>query len=408
MTHTAPPGVMALQPRIQHYAWGDDSFIPGLLGRPVTGEPWAEAWFGAHASAPSSILHEEAEIPLDALLAEQGLELLGRDVHARYGGLPFLVKLLAAARPLSIQVHPDALQAQLGYARENADGVPLDARERNYRDGSHKPELIVALTEFDALCGFRPPQELTDALLQLPELRALLPELVATPAGLEQFFEAYFALPSATLEPALVRLLARLESEQPAAGTPGAWALAAQHALGASARPDRGLLFVFLLALVRLAPGQGMFLHAGVPHAYLQGCGIEVMASSDNVLRAGLTPKHVDAGELMRVVRFDAGPPTLLMPPLDATRTFVRYPTRASEFELGCVALANDRRLERVAHGPEILLFLGEGGADATATVRHADGQLALGGGDACFVAHGTRYAISGSGGSAYVCSVPG
>jgi len=264
----------------------------------------------------------------------------------------------------------------------------------------------VALTEFDALCGFRPVNELKEAVAGLPELEALLPELDPSPAGLRHFIEAYFALPAATLERALRRLLARLEAEQPAAGTPAAWALSAQAALGASAKPDRGLLFVFLLALVRLAPGQGMFLHAGVPHAYLQGCGLEVMASSDNVLRAGLTPKHVDVDELMRVVRFDVGPPALLTPPLGATGAFVRYPTRASEFELGCIALGDGCTVERVAHGPEILLLLGQS-ADETFTVTDAGGQLDLDSGGACLVAHGTRYMLSGRGGMAYICAAP-
>ncbi len=393
MTRHQAREILLLEPRIQHYAWGDESFIPRALGRRPDGRPWAEAWYGAHPAAPSLVLDAAGGRYLDAVINDRP-DLLGSAVGTTFGRLPYLVKLLAAARPLSIQVHPDAAQAREGYDREEAAGIPRDAPERNYRDASHKPELIVALSEFHALCGFRSLNDMRAQLARFPEINRLLPSPGATAESLQELLEAWFALPEERVRPALGQFIERLEALA-ADDTVAYWALCAQRALGPEAPPDRGLLFCLLLELRHLTPGQALFLDAGVPHAYLQGCGIEVMAASDNVLRAGLTPKHVDAPELLAVLRCDLPAPAVLEP--DASG---RHITGASEFEL--------QRLDGLqppitAQGPELLLALSEPGA-AAAVVEASGQRLALAGGAACLVPHGLRYQCSVRDGTLWRC----
>jgi mannose-6-phosphate isomerase class I len=386
--------LVPLSPAFQPYAWGDPSFIPELCGLPVTGKPVAEAWFGAHPSSPSVAGTPDGTLALDAWIALDADRVLGRDVRARFGGLPFLLKLLSAARPLSIQVHPSKAQAEAGFARENAAGIPLDAPQRSYRDDNHKPELIVALTPFDALCGFRPLDEISKSLNAVPEVSALLPKLEPTPEGLRAWTSAYFALPSAVLSPALSRWVERLRSV-PDRGTehPEHWVLAAHAEFSSDGAPDRGLVFVVLLNLLRLAPGEGLFLEAGVPHAYLRGAGLEVMSSSDNVLRGGLTPKHVDPAELARVVDFSGREPHLVRGEPGADVLERRYATSAAEFELSLLEVG-PAPVERTARGPEILLVAR---ADADGLVRIHDDQseVVLHRGAACLVTDGTRHHAS-------------
>ncbi|GAB4530251.1 MAG: hypothetical protein Tsb0020_46830 [Haliangiales bacterium] len=429
---SAELGPLLLVPALRRYAWGDPRLIPTLLGLEVTGEPCAEAWFGAHPLAPARIApaagegegdalagHREPDNPdnldkldkLDAFIAAHPQAILGPALAARVDGLPYLLKLLAAAQPLSIQVHPNSAQARAGFAREQAAGVPLDAPERCYRDPHHKPELLLALTEFDALCGFRPPAEQAQALTALPELSAMLPPFVPTPAGLATTLEAYFALPDARVTPALTAVLERLErrhQERPyQLHEPEYWALRADRALRggdldrpdqvlAPSPPDRGLLFVFLLSLIRLEPGQAIFLPAGVPHAYLHGAGVELMASSDNVLRAGLTPKHVDAAELLRVVRFEAGPPSILEPAWDEPGRRGNYAVPVSEFEIDRIQLAAGETYQHRAPGPETVLVL-SGAPGAEVLLSSSRGQLRLGPGEACLVPDDLEYQLTAS-----------
>ena len=391
---TAGPRALKLEPRIQHYAWGDPAFIPDLLGRPRDGRPWAEAWYGAHPSAPSTVHTAAGPKSLDAYLSMEATRLLGSEVAGNFGTLPYLVKLLAAARPLSIQVHPDAAQARAGFDREQAAGIPLDAPHRNYRDRQHKPELIVALTPFHALCGFRALDDIASRLADLPELSDLLPGEFKDHESLDVLLAAWFALPDAKVRLALDRLLARLTQQQPEISTPEFWLLQAQAALGPQAPADRGLLFLFLLELRELRPGQALFLDAGIPHAYLRGAGIEVMAASDNVLRAGLTPKHVDVPELMEQIRFAARRPPVLRPePVSAVEAV--FATPAEEFRLSEVRPGPEPTI-LTARAAEILLGL-EG--EARLRVPDAGREIPLPRGATLLVPAAVgRYAVSGSG----------
>ena len=267
------------------YAWGSPTAIPELLGTPSDGTPVAELWFGTHVDSPSPIVGSD--------------ETLDEVVD-----LPFLLKLLAANKPLSIQVHPTIEQAEAGFAREEAADIPRDAPNRNYRDRNHKPELLAAITTFEALCGFRPvPQTLAlldaFALPELAEVRALLVDNVPSD-GLRAAFTHLLRLdePGPVVE-AVVRRAAALAGDAHWAGAARAVALTAEEFPG-----DIGVVLTLLLNYVRLESGEAIFLGAGNVHCYLRGFGVEVMATSDNVLRCGLTPKHVDVDEVLAVADF--------------------------------------------------------------------------------------------------------
>jgi mannose-6-phosphate isomerase len=292
------PGVVRLDGVIRRYAWGSTRAIQELLGQPVDGQPAAELWLGAHPDDPALVPGQATT--LDALIATDPVGLLGGAVVAHFGPrLPFLLKVLAAARPLSIQVHPTIEQAHDGFARENADGVAADAPERNYRDANHKPELLCALTAFEALCGFRPVTE-TLALIDALGVPGLIPsgELLSRPSGLRAAF-------TALLRDAAPASLAEAVTDA-AQALPVRWAGPARAVeLAAAEFPgDVGVVLSLLLNYVELQPGEAIYLGAGNVHAYLRGTGVEIMANSDNVLRCGLTPKHIDVGELLRITDF--------------------------------------------------------------------------------------------------------
>jgi mannose-6-phosphate isomerase len=298
VTEGRQPSVVRIDGVIRRYAWGSTTAIQELLGQPVDGEPAAELWIGAHPDDPAAVV--EQGMTLDALIASDPTTWLGSPVVDRFGPrLPFLLKVLAAEKPLSIQVHPTIEQAQEGFARENADGVAANAPERNYRDANHKPELLCALTPFEALCGFRPIAE-TLALFDALDLPGLIPvgELLSGPGGLRAAFTALLrdAAPAGLAE--AVADAARALPEQ--------WVGAARAvALAAAQFPDDvGVVLSLLLNYVELQPGEAIYLGAGNVHAYLCGTGIEIMANSDNVLRCGLTPKHIDVDELLRITDF--------------------------------------------------------------------------------------------------------
>ena len=286
-----------LLPHVQPYAWGSVTAFSQLLGLPATGGPQAELWLGAHHSLPSDVLIGDRTVPLDEAIASDPLGWLGEAVVARFGPrLPFLVKVLAAAQPLSIQAHPSKAQAELGFARENALGLALDGPTRNYRDPNHKPELICALTEFEGLCGFR--SEVAAVAL----LRRFDTELLRAAAS---------AVETQGMVPALAVLLraSRDECSEAIAEVVGRTFADLVHIaeLARGYPGDPGVLVALLLNYVVLSPGESLFLGAGNMHAYLRGTGIEIMASSDNVLRGGLTPKHVDVDELIRIVHPEPG-----------------------------------------------------------------------------------------------------
>jgi mannose-6-phosphate isomerase len=294
------PGVLHIDGVPRDYDWGSRSAIEDMLGIPRDGNPIAELWFGAHPDDPARAPRLGAA--LDALIADDPEAWLGQATAQRFGGrLPFLLKVLAAERPLSIQVHPTLEQARAGFAAENAAGVDSGVRERSYRDANHKPELVCALTQFEALCGFRPVRDAKDVLARFA-LAALAP-LAELLDGADPHRSAFVHLLTLADPRALAREVAEraraLIEVNPADGAARAVLLADEHFSG-----DVGVVLSLLLNYVVLQPGEAIFLGAGNVHAYLRGVGIEIMANSDNVLRCGLTPKHIDVAEVLAVADF--------------------------------------------------------------------------------------------------------
>ncbi|MER5309434.1 mannose-6-phosphate isomerase, class I [Streptomyces sp. NPDC002773] len=379
-----------LRNTVQPYDWGSRTLLPELMGVPPTGAPQAELWMGAHPAAPSRVSRGEVLIPLDRVVSEDPEGELGAVTVRRFGPrLPFLVKLLAADAPLSVQVHPDLAQAQAGFARENALGVPLDATHRNYRDDQHKPEMIVALTPFRGLCGFRHAADTARLLasLEVPALRPYVETLcvLPEPQALAEVFRA-FLRPSAGLLDAVARSLAVA-----VAGSDEA-EIAAYDRIARACPGDSGLLSALMLRYVELSPGEALFLGAGVPHAYLSGLGVEIMASSDNVLRCGLTSKHVDAEELTRVVRFGA-PPARVLTPREKEGEEV-YPAPVDDFLLSRYRLrAGEPRRRVTLDAPQILLCTA-----GTITVSSSEEHLDIGPGQAVYVPAGADAVLEGAG----------
>jgi phosphomannomutase len=345
-----PRGFVILQPTIQHYSWGDSEFIPRILNRSnLEGRPFAELWMGAHPEAPSRVQFSGNSITLSQLIAQSPEEILHPANATRFQGqLPYLFKVLAAAQPLSLQLHPSQGRAEAGYARENRAEVPLNAPNRNYKDPHHKPELIAALTDFYGLRGFRPLPDIAQQLAIVPELRALGSDFTPDLDSLRNLYLKLMNLPQSSVDEILSRLVGRLSAEhghRPFQKSDREyWLLRSDQVYSTVAHRDRGLFSFYLLNLVRLEPGQAMYLPPGVLHAYLEGAGMEVMANSNNVLRGGLTSKHIDVPELLENVSFEAGEPEVIVARQAGGGGEWIYPTPTEEFEL--------RRLEVTENSP--------------------------------------------------------
>ncbi|MCX4981244.1 mannose-6-phosphate isomerase, class I [Streptomyces sp. NBC_00572] len=367
---------------VRPYAWGSTTAIPELLGIAPTGEPQAEMWMGAHPGAPSRTERGS----LNELIDADPVRELGERSAAKFGPrLPFLLKVLAAGAPLSLQAHPDLAEAQEGYAAEEAAGIPIDAPHRTYKDANHKPEMICALTPFEGLCGFRAPAEAADVIagLGVDSLKPYVDLLYAHPeeAALREVMTALL-----TADP---EEMAHTVAEAAAAadrlgGAHAPYATLAHHFPG-----DPGVIAAMLLNPVRLQPGEALYLGAGVPHAYLGGLGVEIMANSDNVLRCGLTPKHVDVPELLRVVRFEPADPAVLRPEASPTGEEV-YDTPIDEFRLSrFVRPEGAAPTDLTSPTPQILLAVAG---------RPKAGEVTLAPGESVFVPAGESTALSGTG----------
>ena len=406
-------GVMKLENSIRRYAWGSKTALARLQGRPAAQEPEAELWIGAHPQLPSAVTVAGRRVTLDRLVAERPAETLG-PVAQRFGGaLPFLLKVLAVAEPLSIQAHPTLAQAAAGFAREEAAGIAADAPHRSYRDRNHKPEVVVALEPYWLLSGFRPYEAIARRLaaIGVPALQAAVADLRTTPgaAALRALVAAALRLDAEQRADLVARAVAHAEGQvqesAPAAATSARVADSAGatdsarwvRRLAAQYPDDAGVLSPWLLNLVRLAPGEGMYTGAGTLHATLGGTGVELQASSDNVLRGGLTPKHVDVPELLRVGSFATADPAVLRPPAAANGERP-YATPTAEFALSSVALDQlppQAPFAAATAGPEILLLLHGDGAVRDA----AGGEVSCAPGESLFVpAAVPSYEVRGTG----------
>ena len=299
-----------LRGAIRTYAWGSRSAIAEFTGRPTpTAHPEAELWLGAHPGDPAHLQGTGGETSLSGAIGADPQAQLGTAVRDRFGDvLPFLVKVLAADEPLSLQAHPSAEQAIDGYQREDRRGVPLNSPMRNYRDRSHKPELLVALSDFEALAGFRPAERSVELMraLEVPGLEPFIGLLAgqAEAPGLRALFTTWITAPQAQLDSLIPAVLEGAVCYIRSGAKEFAAESRAVLELGERYPGDAGVLAALLLNRISLKCGEGIFLPAGNLHSYLQGMAMEVMANSDNVLRGGLTPKHVDVPELLRVLDF--------------------------------------------------------------------------------------------------------
>ncbi len=401
-----------LQPALQHYAWGDTEFIPQLLGlKTHQDHPVAELWMGTHPDGPCRL--GDSRLTLAQLIAGAAKEILGPAVAAAFQGeLPYLFKVLAAAAPLSVQVHPSKAQAEAGFDRENAARIPLDAPGRNYRDRNHKPELICALTDFYALQGFRPWPDIVHQIASVPELGEATGGLAPGVPAWKEVYQGLMELPQERVDDVLSRLvqrLSRIHARQPFQRTDREyWLLRADQAYSVGGRRDRGLFAFYLLNLVHLRPGEALFSPPAVLHSYLEGAGMEIMANSNNVLRGGLTPKHVDVPELLRNVVFASTEPARIAPqPIAGGREWA-YPTPAAEFELRRIELTSAARHHTGPdHSADVLIVLSvtPGGRVMVETPAAQD---EMGQGQVFLVPHGVSYTLQTTGqATLYKATVP-
>lgn len=397
---TPKPTLYQLEGGIQHYAWGHRGAIPQMLGigNPHD-QPHAEYWMGAHADMPSLLIDPSNSLSmrLDEAIGKSPETLLGKAVCSELGNrLPFLFKVLAAAQPLSIQVHPSKDQARQGYAAEMAQGRNLDPATRLFSDDNHKPEIIIALEPFYGLCGFRPWQDIKEAFLKIPQWAILLDELGDDSASTRKLYERVMRLEDLQLESMLapaIEQLRRLHNQSPfKPSDPAFWFLRASDCLPAEHPWDRGLFSVFMLNLICLQPGESIFIPSGILHAYLQGVGMELMANSNNVLRGGLTPKHMDVDALLKHIDYQSTQTHFIKPSQStSTNPWSCYAVPAREFEcqhLNTQALPVD--LDIQSQGPEIW-FMNQDQGEASQLSLAGQSPIDMRQGQAVFISAGTR-----------------
>jgi mannose-6-phosphate isomerase len=397
-----------LQNTVKHYEWGSAEWIPAVTGEDNPQNiPWAELWMGLHPEGPSKTVYRGEVLPLSQLINGNPGAFLGKTAEEKYGALPFLFKLLAAEKPLSIQAHPNLTQAKEGWMREERAGIALNAPERNYKDANHKPEILCALGPFTGMCGFREPPEI-DARLKcfislapLP-LQDTLQCLRSTlhgadgmagggmETGLRAFLTALFGMDTLSRQ-----LLCRY-----ACNTAGEliekypryreeWELTSSFARVYS--EDPAVIAPLYLNCINLEKGEAVYLPAGILHAYIRGLGVELMADSDNVLRGGLTGKHIDIDELFKIILFKPFKPAILRP--DPGIPLFTYPSKTEEFSLS-VLRGGKEKITLVHEGPCIALVT-EG--KAALSSPDTGEKLSLVRGESAFIsAEGNRLGVSG------------
>jgi len=379
--------------------------------------PWAELWMGVNPAGPSRIISPDGkELLLSELIDSDPETFLGKETANTYGKLPFLFKVEAAAKPLSIQAHPNQEQAREGFERENREGIPLDAPNRNYRDPNHKPELSCAITPLAALCGFREAKEISFLIGILSE-GIHPPNSEGTPKGgleslisaleqdrenpLKAFLTALFSLD----REALKKLGAIIRSRQPLLKRDfpeyrDEWDLCSY--LSGLYPGDPGIIAPLYLNIVELAPGEAMYLKPGVLHASIHGMSVELMADSDNVLRLGLTPKHVDANELLKILDFSEYKPEIFKVPEPAPAWF-SFPAPAAEFTLSVMHGSGDP-IPYSKTGPSIVIV-----TKGSATITESGAEMKINTGESVFIPAGEKAHLVFSGTfTAYAASAAG
>ncbi len=384
--------LFALTGKIQSYSWGGRQFIPKLLSKDQKGQKVAEYCLGAHVNSPSIVATDDGEIALNTFLDSNLNQTLGAEIAKKFGRLPFLFKVLDVNDMLSIQVHPSKLEAEKGFKIENAKGIPLDASFRNYKDDNHKPEIMVALSEFWLLHGFLAKEQLTQRLNDIPEFKGLLNVfkkdgyLGLYKTVMEQSQEESDKI----LSPLINRILPIYKAGRLDKSNPDYWAAKAFDMSKDKNALDKGIFSIYFFNIVRANKGEAIFQDNGIPHAYLQGQNIELMANSDNVLRAGLTPKHVDVPELLKHVVFEETEPHLMSGELHKDGIETIYKSPAPDFELSKIELEKTHKYHAKAKTAQILMVI-----EGEAMIQEGETSLECKKGDSVLLTSEADYKIS-------------
>jgi mannose-6-phosphate isomerase len=351
--------VLPITGKVQHYAWGGFYYLPKLLNLPVKkGETYAEFWLGTHERGSAEFKNgSEQPVNLKAYIETYPEQTLGEKASRTFGRLPFLLKVLDVKDMLSIQVHPSRENAQMAFEAENAQGIDPASPKRNFKDDNHKPELVLALSEFWLLHGFKSPKALQGILREVPELHFLVP--IFGGDNYKKLYKHVMEMPQNQVDRHLKTLVERIIPHYQAGklnkDKEDFWVARAAMTYSQEGRIDRGIFSIYFFNLLHLQPGQALFQDVGLPHAYLEGQNVEIMSNSDNVLRGGLTPKHVDVPELLKHVKFEATIPNIITgTPVEEER--VVFPTTAPDFELSRMQIRKGNSVKLISHSAEIFL----------------------------------------------------
>jgi mannose-6-phosphate isomerase len=364
-----------LEGTVKHYDWGGASFIPALLNtKNEENKPFAEYWLGVHPQADCIVvMNDGSHRLLRDFFSTASPAALGDYVARRFGTMPYLLKALDVKDMLSIQVHPSKADAVKDFATENAKQIPLHSPQRNYKDDNHKPELMVAMGDFWLLHGFKPEKQLKDVLKNVQELRQLLP--IFERSGYKGLYQYVMELPqeevNRQLQPLLDRIIPLYKEAQLKRSQEDYWAAKGSLTFSQPGKTDRGIFSVYLFNLVALRRGEAIFQDAGVPHAYLEGQNVEIMASSDNVLRGGLTNKHIDVNELLKHVVCEPTVPNILKGEKHGNERI--YKTSAPDFELSSFILHDGDNISFIPRTAEILLLI-----DGQATITNSGKKIMM------------------------------
>lgn len=391
----------------QHYDWGGASFIPNWLKLKQTEDkPYAEYWLGAHRSAPSLIEFEGQWLPLDRVI-DKAPQLLGEQSRTKFGDeLPYLLKILDVKQPLSIQLHPTKAEAELGFERENQLGIALNAPNRTYKDRNHKPEMMIALSDFWLLHGFRPLAEMKSVLAERPSLQGLAQRIDAV--GLPQVYREIMQATQDQLEkwlsPNITEKQLEYQQDKLKWDNPDYWVFYSMEAMGISlGKLDAGLLCFYLFNIVNLKKGEGIYQGAGLPHAYLRGQNIELMAASDNVIRGGLTPKFVDIPALLNTIEYREVVPKII-PAYQGEEALYLYPTpEAKDFSMQRLSFNPFDEEAFITTSASILLVMA-----GSLYIDLGEDSLHLSQGEAVFISADTQVdTIGESDGYAVIATLP-
>ena len=377
---------------VQHYAWGGTQFIPNLLNvKNEKKQPFAELWMGTHVKGSSSVQTVDGSILLEDLINKAPTKKLGKKIAADFNNkLPFLIKVLDVNNMLSIQAHPTKKEAEIGFARESKTNIGVTAPNRTYRDDNHKPEVMVALTDFWLLHGFQ-SKEGIDKVLQIPEFNSLQSSFKEN--NIFQLYKAIMEMPQSKVDTILAPLWKRLqpifEKNKLDKSTPDYWAAQAFVDYTIDGHFDRGIFSIYLFNLVNIPKGKGIFQAAGVPHAYLEGVNMELMANSDNVFRGGLTQKHIDVPELLKHLVFDSVSPKILDGEIVSTVEKV-YKTPAPDFELSQINIQKNKQYRSTQTSSAAVIIVMNG----KASVNFDGKKLLVSKGESFFVEADTIFSV--------------